>query len=335
MNCRERFSFDEVEGNEGVKSNLLNAINAERISHCYIFSGEKGLGKKLIAKCFAKALQCQERDGAEACGECAPCKTFVSGNSPDVFFVSPQHTKSIGVDDVREKINARMRTRPYSGRYKIFIVSAADKMTVAAQNALLRTIEEPASYGVFLLLCENHRLMLPTVLSRCVILKMRSVPKERAAARLSALTGADCEKAALYSGYAVGNIGRAVTLMNDDEFSHMREAASLFASGINDLDELGLFKAAAAFEPFKERAAEALDIFYLWFRDAAAFKQTGKQDILINSDMADKISSCAAQCSMTKILRVCDSLLKAKRRLAQNASFQMVIDAMLISVIEA
>jgi DNA polymerase-3 subunit delta' len=331
------FNFNEVEGNERLVANLRGAIKAGRVSHSYIFSGEVGIGKKLIAGCFAKALQCQRREegASDACGVCVSCKTFESGSHPDMFFVAPEKTKSIVVDDVREKINARMETRPYSGRYKIFIVENADKMSAAAQNALLKTIEEPASYGVFLLLCANHKTMLPTVLSRCVVLKPRPVAQERAAARLAALTGVDRGKAALYAGYTTGNIGRSLTLLNDEEFSEMREAVSRFAPKAGYIDETEIFGAFAALEPFKERAKEALDLLHLWFRDAAVLKETGSDELLTNKDMVENIGAFARGCSMREILSLCGAVALAGRQLAQNAAFQLVVEVMLLKLIEA
>jgi len=148
---------------------LRAAVSAP--SHAYIFAGEPGSGKKAAARAFAKALQC-ESETAEACGVCLSCRVFESGNHPDVFFVKPAKTKSIGVDDVRSQIVLPMSEKPFRYRYKIFIV--AEPMTPQAQNALLKTIEEPAPFGIFLFLTESLELYLPTVLSRCAALKFGS-----------------------------------------------------------------------------------------------------------------------------------------------------------------
>lgn len=152
-----------------VKKHLTNAIQLNKVSHAYIFHGEPGAGKQALAEWFAKRLQCQE-EGTEPCGRCQSCLQMDGGNQPDVIFVTPEKETTIGVDDVREQINNSMAIKPYSSPYKVFIVNNAQKMTIQAQNALLKTLEEPPVYGVLILLTTNTDIFLPTIRSRCVIL---------------------------------------------------------------------------------------------------------------------------------------------------------------------
>ena len=129
--------FHDIIGHEKIKEHLQKAIGYQRVSHAYILSGEEGMGRKTIAKAFAMTLLC-EKHGTEPCMECHSCKQFLSGNHPDVIWVTHEKPASIGVDDVRIQINDTVSIRPYSSPYKIYLVDEAEKMTVQAQNALLK-----------------------------------------------------------------------------------------------------------------------------------------------------------------------------------------------------
>jgi len=140
------------------------------VSHAYILEGGDA-GRLTVGRAFAKRLNC-EAAGNAACDTCLSCRVFESGNHPDVFFVTGTKATGIGVDDVRQQIVMPMVTQPFKYKYKIFIVDKAETLTPAAQNALLKTIEEPAAYGVFLFLAVHVHTLLPTLLSRCVLVKL-------------------------------------------------------------------------------------------------------------------------------------------------------------------
>lgn len=167
-------SFKDVVGHKDIIQYLHNAISEDRVSHAYILNGERGSGKKLLARLFAMTLLCEEH-GPEPCNHCHSCKQAESGNHPDIITVTHDKPNTISVDDIRVQVNNTIDVKPYQGPYKIYIIPEADKMTVQAQNALLKTIEEPPKYAVILLLTENAELLLPTINSRCVMLKLRYI----------------------------------------------------------------------------------------------------------------------------------------------------------------
>ena len=158
-------SFKDVVGHRDVIQYLQNAVAENRVSQAYIVNGERGTGKKMLAKLFAMALLCEEH-GPEPCNKCHSCVQAESNNHPDIIWVTHEKPGSIGVDDVRTQINNTVAIKPYQGPYKIYIIPEADIMTVQAQNALLKTIEEPPQYAVFILLTENADVLLPTINSR-------------------------------------------------------------------------------------------------------------------------------------------------------------------------
>ena len=160
--------FGDIVGHEQIIWHLQNAIRMGKVSHAYLLNGEPGSGKKLLADCFAMTLQC-EAGGIDPCMECHSCKQALTNNQPDIIRVTHEKPNTISVEDIRTQLNGDIQIKPYSSRYKIYIVADADLMTVQAQNALLKTIEDPPAYAVILLLANNADRLLPTILSRCQI----------------------------------------------------------------------------------------------------------------------------------------------------------------------
>ena len=167
--------FSDIIGQEMIKEHLINAVNTGNVSHAYIINGERFSGKEYIAKVFAMALQCENRDGADPCGECHACKQALSANQPDIIHLTHEKPNVITVDDIREQINSDIVIKPYACDRKIYIINEAEKMNVQAQNALLKTLEEPPEYAVIIILTTNVDALLPTILSRCVVLNMKPV----------------------------------------------------------------------------------------------------------------------------------------------------------------
>ena len=166
--------FQDIVGQEQLKAHLQGALETQKVSHAYIINGEKSSGKEFIARIFATALQCEQGD-IEPCGQCHSCRQALSGNQPDIIYVSHEKPNTISVDDIRTQVNNDVAIKPYSSRYKVYIINEAEKMTPQAQNAILKTLEEPPEYAVILLLVSNVNTLLPTILSRCVLLNMKPV----------------------------------------------------------------------------------------------------------------------------------------------------------------
>ena len=167
-------SFKDVVGHKDIINYIRSAVTENRVSHAYILNGERGAGKKMLASLFAMTLLC-EKQGPEPCNECHSCRQAKSGNHPDIIRVTHEKPNSISVDDIRRQVNDDIQIKPYQGPWKIYIIAEADLMTVQAQNALLKTIEEPPAYAVIFLLTENAEALLPTITSRCVMLKLRNI----------------------------------------------------------------------------------------------------------------------------------------------------------------
>jgi len=155
-------NYNDIIGNEKVKIDLQEIVKSNLIGHSYIFQGQKGIGKFLFAKSFAREILCEKRSG---CDECKSCIMFDSNNHPDFMIINEDET-TIKIDTIRELLK-RIIEKPIISKNKVYIINAADKMTKDAQNCLLKTLEEPPEYVTIILIVSNENLLLTTIKSRC------------------------------------------------------------------------------------------------------------------------------------------------------------------------
>ena len=216
--------FSDVLGHEQTIAHMKSAIEANKVSHAYLLAGEKGSGKKMLAGIFARTLQC-EAHGSEPCGKCHSCIQAESGNQPDIIYVTHEKPGSISVDDIRGQVNGDIQIKPYSSPYKIYIIDEAEKLTQQAQNALLKTIEEPPAYAIIMLLTANEGMLLPTIKSRCVTLTMKPVPLPLIRQYLMEELQIPDYRADICAAFSQGNVGKAKRLALSDSFGEMLEHA--------------------------------------------------------------------------------------------------------------
>lgn len=325
------YTFNEIIGNGNIIKSMRSSIANKKVSHSYIIEGQQGMGKKLLANTFAKALLCEE-GGTEPCCSCVSCRTFDSLNNTDVIYVRPEKTKAIGVSDVRGQINKPVEIKPYQAKYKIFIIEDAGSMTEQAQNAFLKTLEEPPGYGIFILLTNNINSFLPTVLSRCVIFKLRPLPFDLVKNYVTEKFNVSEKIVHFCCVYAQGSIGVAQKLAVSEEFFNMRRKIIDVFFGIQNKNYIQLFRAADELSEFKTDIQEALDIAYMWFRDLAVYKRTGDENLLLQRDLTEQIVTQAEGRQLAGILDNLESIWQAKRQLKQNANFQLAIEVLLLKL---
>ena len=325
--------FKDILGHEEIISHLQNAIRLQKISHAYIFDGEEGAGKKLLAHTFAQTLQC-ENQGITPCKSCRSCKQAVSGNQPDIIFVEHRSPSSIGVEDIREQLCGDIQIRPYSSPYKIYIIDEAEKMTVQAQNALLKTIEEPPSYGVILLLTTNSESFLPTILSRCVTLKLRPVQDSLIRKYLMEELRVPDYQADLCTAFARGNVGRARMLALSEHFGELKDHAVHLVRHIGDMELWEITEAIRKVTDYKADINDYLDLLVLWYRDVLLFKATRQVDGLVFSEEINYISFQASRISYEGLEQIIEALEKAKVRLRANVNFELTMELLLMTIKE-
>lgn len=327
----EMHYFEKIIGQESIISHFQNAIRLQKISHAYILDGEDGAGKNMLARAFATALQC-EQGGLTACGTCKSCLQAVSANHPDIIFVTHQKAK-IGVDDIRLQLNRDIQIKPYSSKYKIYIIDEAEKMTEQAQNALLKTIEEPPEYGVVLLLTNNSKIFLQTILSRCVCLTLKPVEQEKIKEFLL-LQSIPEYHAELSAAFSCGNIGKALRFATSDSFFEMKQDVVHLMKHIKDLTIRDLIDAMKHFSEKKSDIYDYLDLMKLWFRDVLMFKATKNANMMLFSDEISAIRKQADVRTFENLNNLQTAFEKAELRLKANVNFEITMELLMLNILE-
>lgn len=327
--------FKDVVGHKNIIQYIGNAVTSGAISHAYILNGERGSGKKLLANLFAMSLQCQNRDeDGDACGKCQSCKQAVSGNQPDIIRVTHEKPTTISVDDIREQVNNDIQIKPYSSPYKIYIIAEADMMSVQAQNALLKTIEEPPEYAVIILLTENAETLLPTIRSRCVMLKLRNIKDQLVKKYLMEQMEIPDYKADVCVAFAQGNMGKAIALATSEYFNEIREEAVHLLRNIDDMQVEELMGAVKKCSAYKMNISDYMDVIAIWYRDVLIYKATKNVDRVVFSDQMRYIKDRAKKSSYEGIENILEGLEKAKARLKANVNFELTMELLLLTIKE-
>ncbi len=330
--CMNRFS--DIVGQEQLKEHLENAIKMNKVSHAYIINGEKNAGKEFIAKTFAMALQCDSRQGIEPCQECHSCKQALGGNQPDIIFISHEKPGTISVDDIRTQINGNVAIKPYSSPKKIYIMNEGEKMTVQAQNALLKTLEEPPEYVVILILTTNVNSLLPTILSRCVVLNMKPVQDSQIKKFLMQNMEIPDYKADICVAFARGNVGKARLLAKSEEFDKVKEEAVTLVKYIHEMELNEIVTAIRKINEYKLDVNDYMDILSIWYRDVLLFKATHDANHLIFREEIQYIRKVADRSTYEGIENIISALEKSKERLSANVNFDLTMELLLLTIKE-
>lgn len=323
--------FKDILGHDSIKEHLKKAAQTGMVSHAYILNGEVGMGRKSLARAFALALLCQE-DTGEGCMVCHGCKQVLSDNHPDLIFVTHEKPSSIGVDDIRKQIYDTIWIKPYNSSYKIYIVDEAEMMTVQAQNALLKTIEEPPPYAVLLLLTTSQEAFLPTILSRCIQLKLKPLRDEMVRDYLMEKGQTDKSDAEIYVAFARGNLGRAISIADSEDFRVMNEEILKMLKNIHRMDISEILDFIRMLKEDKVDIEECLDFIQMWYRDVLLYKVTKDEKILIFKNECNSISEISDHSPYDGLEMILDSIGKTRRRLHSNVNMELIMELMLLSM---
>lgn len=324
------FSFSEIVGHEQIKEHLQTAIRDQKPFHAYIFQGDVGVGKETMARTFAAGLQCQNGED-RPCRDCVSCHQMESGNQPDVIWVAREKA-SLGVDEIREQLCNTMDIKPFSSPYKIYIVPEAEKMTEAAQNALLKTIEEPPEYGVVLLLTSNISELLPTIQSRCLTLEFRPLSTATVEEFLRKQCQVPDYLAKASAAFAQGNLGKAVRYAKSEDFIERKDQILSLLRGVERMDLSEMLAVIKDLGTRKDEVRDYIDLMALWYRDVLIFKATKNVNQLLFQEEASSISREASHRSYEKIEEILQAFEKAKIRLRANVSFDVTMELMLLTL---
>ena len=324
--------FKDIIGHEQIIDYLSRVLKEGRVAHAYIISGPEGSGKRLLADRFAKAIQCEAGYG-DSCNMCRSCLQMDHGNHPDVKYVTHEK-QSIGIEDVRTQINNDVMIKPYNGRYKIYIIDEAEKLTTEAQNALLKTIEEPPQYAVIMLLTENSDLFLRTITSRCVALNLKPVPQDKIVSYLMQEYKIPDYKAAVCAAFSQGSVGKAVLMATSSEYEEAQESVMRLMKRIERMEVYEIADEIRTIAGGSVGVNDIIDMMLVWYRDVLILKATGDANLIINKDEFRYLKEKASAVTYEGLEDVIESMDKAKARLKANVNYEIVMELLLLKIKE-
>ncbi len=326
-------SFKDVIGHKDIIEYVQNAVKTNKVSHAYILNGERGSGKKLLANLFARTLLCANND-IDPCNECKSCVQAEGNNNPDIIIVKHEKPNSISIDEIREQVINDIGIKPYANEYKVYIIPEADKMTEQAQNAILKTIEEPPAYAVLVLLTENADTLLPTIQSRCVMLKLRNVRDTLVKAYLMQQVRIPEYQATICAAFAQGNIGKAIKLANSEHFNEIKDEAVKLLKRINSTEICDITACVKNITNYKIDIVDYLDVLSIWYRDVLIYKATRNIERVVFKDEIDSIKERAMKSSYEGMEVILNAIETAKLRLRANVNFELVMELLLLTIKE-
>mgnify|MGYP006282106679 FL=1 len=323
-------SFDNIPGQQKTKRILKDSISKNRISHAYLFTGNNGLGKSEIAGEFAQAIFC-ENNIADSCGECLSCQKFAHGNHPDFHRITVQEDhKKILIDQIRE-LQKEISYKPYESNYKVYIIEEAAKMTIQAQNSLLKTLEEPPEYAIIILTNENKNELIPTIISRCQEVKLHNQPLEIVKEYLINTEGFNSEDAQLYATLARGKYKKAVKLASKQDFVENRNKIIEFISNIDSKDNYEIFNITEQLIKLSDTEFPLFELILSYFRDLLVMKRNGNNDI-INFDFTDLIKQSSENFTSESLFELTELVNTYRDYYYRNIKKELLFPSLLLKI---
>ena len=320
--------FTDIQGHENACAFLRGAVTHGRLAHALVFAGPEGIGKRTVALALAAWLHCTA-GGDDACGECVACRQVAAGSHPDVLVVTiPAGKKEIGVDRARE-VKRFTQMRPVSGRSKLALVDDAHMLTVAAQNALLKTLEEPPASSLLILVTANPDALLPTVRSRCQRVQFAPLAAEAVAALLCTQHGWEPDVARTVAVTADGSVGRALALGRSFGNTGHTELAAALAT-LQGARYVRLAQMAHDLNhPDSETRVKLEGLLYRYREDVLRLITGGEQP---TAGMSGPVPSGGVRSALQRVDAVLEALTALQRG---NANRQLLLESLLLRLADA
>jgi len=308
---------------------LQRAIKNEKVVNSYLFWGNEGTGKKYVALQFAKALNCLETksDAGDACDQCTSCKKIDHGRHPDVLVIEPEG-QNIRVDQIRQ-LQRELAYRPYEGKHRVCILTAADRMAPHIPNTLLKTLEEPPLHTVIILLANNSRFILPTILSRCQPIRFHPLPIPLVSKWLMEGSGLDEAEAHLLASLSEGSPGKALEIQEEIRQIPREELLKEWVGlKVLSFEKIGSWVGSLPSE--REGLLLILEVAKTLLRDLVMVKTLKRGTDLIHSDLVQVIEAMAANWSLTSLLKRMEAVHQTVIEIRANANTSLALEAMML-----
>jgi len=317
-------SFQDIKGQDKTIEFLKDYIRQSRLRGGYLFTGPKDIGKKLVAKTLAKAVNCEEK-GLDSCDRCNSCLKIDKNEHPDFHLIDINEiSDAIKIEYIRQ-LQKEINLKPYEARYKVFIINHAENLTAEAQNAVLKTLEEPPQHSLIILIASNPKFLFKTIISRCQIFKFNSLPRLRLEQILKENYQLDNNLAHFLAYFSEGRIGRAIVLKDTDILREKNRIIDQFVS----LKKSGLGNLALQ---NRQELRGCLDILSGWFRDLYLIKIGMPHSELINIDRKNELLSFMQRYSFSDLDEIINSISDSLSYLEQNVNIKLLLSKLQVSL---
>lgn len=319
--------FEQIYGQPGVLAELTRSFRAGSVVHAFLIHGEAGCGKRTLAMTLSMALHC-EKKGSQPCMECGPCKRMLAGTHPDHIVVKNDKT-IISVDEVRELIDA-LSEKPYEGGFRTVVIEDADKLNDRAQNALLKTLEEPDGRTVFFLLTARKEALLPTIRSRCRPVFMPRLPEDTVERELLG-RGVKPDRAAYAARLSQGVLGRALELAGADPYYAARDEALALLDRLRGREDIPAVQNGWDDKRKSEDWLRLLDALETVLRDVMRV-QAGLAPIDVAIE--DELSRLAERFTFSAVACIMEETVSVRKRLSAHVQWRSAAEPLLLKIVE-
>ena len=318
-------------GHEWAVDMLKQHITREAVRHAYLFAGPPGLGRRTLALRFAQALNCtQPTEPGQPCGVCRDCKQIENMQHPDLSIVQAEtEGGTLKVDQVRE-VRRALVLKPYQAKYRVALFLRFQEASEGAANALLKTLEEAPEHAILILTVDNPEQLLPTITSRCEILRLRPLPVDAVEAHLKS-HGAEAESAHLIAHVSGGRPGYALHLLQDDVALELRAERLADLAELLSATRVQKFNYAEKLAKDKETMRQTLLVWLSYWRDVL-LRVSGASASLTNIDQEESIASLAEKLTLESARCVVSDQEMALERLERNVNSRLLAEVLLLDL---
>jgi len=329
--------FSDILAQDHITDHFRKTINSNHISHAYIFTGQDGIGKTLLAKEFSKAIFCSKKED-DSCNLCSNCVRIENSNHPDIHWIEiEEKAKFLKIDNIRD-LQHSVKLSPIESSYKIFIIKEADRMNEEASNCLLKTLEEPPPNTIIILIANSLTPVKETIKSRCQIIRFHPIPAHIIEEQLIKRFDADTSKVGWISRFSSGSLGNAFELLEDNFYEKNSDIVNrIDVSGIDNLllaEEVvhTYLSSSETLEEKRQALRRILNCILQFYRDLLLVKvrnvyDAGKKTTpLFNEDHEDALQRCADYLTQSQIIEIINEILEFIKYIDYNLNINLLVE---------